>query len=233
MDAAIFLFNIIIKYITPSSIIKCSFTDLYFYMQNKKTIPMKELEVTKKPSLKHILQQIFNLLKRILERQSYNEEEIFALRNKIDNPIIQLKSYVIPEQIQKNIPKAYTYIGNNTKDRIMDLKSLHENLIDGKFISKSTKGTDIKRIFSCKLPATKIIWIETKGSLHYFIRQLHEKSVILDLKHDIWNVTSNLFIIYKHDNYNFSDLRNHPKPRKISIKNIDNAVGCLTPIVPE
>ena len=228
MDAAIFLFNIIIKYITPSSIIKCSFTALYFYMQNKKTILMKELEETKKPSAISFLKILIKSIAFLLRSNFNIIERLDALEKKENMPILLSVSNSIPRPNIKNIPNAFSYnMEGNIKDNNLDLLTLCNSLIEGKYIDSATKNLEFRKIFTCTLPINKIIWIGTVSSLHYFVRQLHEKNKIVLLKKDIWSVTCNIFIKANNISFVKERFKGQKTPSSLDKITIDKAISHL------
>jgi hypothetical protein len=103
--------------------------------------------------------------------------------------------------------------------------SLHTDMKE-KFIDGKTPVKDFKSIFDNKHPDAKIPWIEGKGALRYFVRQLKQKKKVSTK--EIWIAANNSFIIASEPDFNITELT-HGKDteNKALIKQIDTLINGL------
>jgi hypothetical protein len=83
-----------------------------------------------------------------------------------------------------------------------DIALLFQCLIKGKFLSKNSKLIVFEKAFKEVYMPERLIWTGYQGDLSYFIKRLKVKEIIVDPKHDIWQITSYIFL--KEDGSLFS-----------------------------
>jgi hypothetical protein len=144
-----------------------------------------------------------------------NEEHIIFVKEQIIEMLYGFQCYLRKILVEANaiISKKshttkfyeHTYKSFKLKNFVKhqnEIAQLFKSLQEGRFISNDTNLKIFDKVFKGVILPKKITWIGYQGDLVYFIRRLKEKEIIIDPKHDIWKITSTLFL--KEDGCSFS-----------------------------
>lgn len=123
----------------------------------------------------------------------------------------------IPEvKKEKVIPVAFTY--NRFKNNLPALNDVLVSLKKNKFISSDTSITEFRKIFNNTKPDNTIQWIGNISELKYFVKLLHNDfKLIINLKKDIWKVTSQLFIDKNKKPFDWTKFRAQKPPTRANL----------------
>ena len=149
--------------------------------------------------------------------------------NRFCPPITQSIQFAFPElkEYYKKPSKkntnyhAFTYIDYYKKNTAITeiWKSLKEN----HFISDETTISSFRKIFKSNKPVDPITWTGNISELYYFVWCLHVKyKLIENLGHDVWKITSKIFVDSKKNYWSFKEFRGLHKTAKAHL--IEKAV---------
>lgn len=174
----------------------------------------------------------YHFRNQLPEAKTRSYDDFFIMKLGIPTPTVnRLVEIESPEKsvpaakIVKNRPvgkKGFWIISSASKIGGTFLTNIWLSLEGKGFIQKGTSIHDFKECFNAKTIKQKIVWIEDKDLLTYFIKKLYNTGIIDD-EGSKWVATCNCFTDKNGNAYDPTNLKDQKKPKKRT-SDIDNII---------